>query len=164
MDRDGWCGPAIVNIALAAVGIRKSQESIMRHVYMPRFGTTQDSLFAYLSQYFRKVGFKTNARLRHVRYHLSRGHIVIVNWWDDLDEDDEDDGHYTIVQSVHCNGQKMRMIDPSDRGIWDIKTRVFLNRWYDYLDARNSKRLDRWLMWMDPVSKVPQKRVSRRSS
>lgn len=128
---------------------------------MPGFGTTQHALFAYLSKYFRRIGFKERSRLRHVRYHLSRGHIVIVNWWDDLEEDCGDDGHYTLVQSIRADGSTIRMVDPiEDRGIWNIKTRVFLDRWYDYLDVHNSKRLDRWLMWIDPESKINTRRFS----
>lgn len=161
MDHSGWCGQAVVCMTLAAVGIRKSQQSISRHIYMPGFGTTQHSLFAYLSKFFTRLGFKEGARLRHVRYHISRGHIVIVNWWDDLEEGDGDDGHYTLVQSVRSDGSTIRMIDPiEERGFWNMHTRMFLQRWYDYLDVQQSKRLDRWLMWIDPESKVRQRRVS----
>lgn len=128
---------------------------------MPGFGTTQHSLFAYLSKFFGRIGFKEDARFQHVRYHLSRGHIVIVNWWDDLEEGAGDDGHYTLVQSIRSDGSSIRMIDPCEyRGIWNIKTRAFLKRWYDYLDVQNTKRLDRWFMWIDPESKVRQRRVS----
>lgn len=163
MEHSGWCGQAVASMTLAAVGVRISQRAIGRHIYMPGFGTTQQALFAYLSKYFQRVGFKENSRLRHLRSHLSRGHIVIVSWWDDLEDNDYDNGHYTLVQSIHHNGARIRMIDPTeDRRFWDIKTRVFLRRWYDYLDVHNTKRLDRWLMWIDPESKVLSS--SRRSS
>ena len=128
---------------------------------MSGFGTTQQSLFAYLSKFFGKIGFREGARFRHVRYHLSRGHIVIVNWWDDLEENDGDDGHYTLIHSIRPDGSSIRMIDPTeDRGIWNMKTRAFLKRWYDYLDVQNSKRLDRWFMWIDPGSKISTRSLS----
>jgi ABC-type bacteriocin/lantibiotic exporter with double-glycine peptidase domain len=153
-QKDGWCGPAVIQMALAAGGIRTAQAIIARKVFQSWWGTNQQSIYAYLSQYFKHLGFKEGAYLKHVKYHLDRKHIVIVNWWDDYDKEDAD-GHYTLVVKVDLKTKRIHLADPAKgNGFWSLTTNDFNKRWYDILDIHGKKWIDGWMLWLDPHSRI----------
>ena len=79
----------------------------------------------------------------------------MVNWWDDLDKDDTEDGHYSLVLDFDKKGGKLTLADPSlGRGIWKINAKEFNKRWYDSLDTRGNKWVSGWMLWVDPKSKI----------
>ncbi|OGM18891.1 hypothetical protein A2686_05160 [Candidatus Woesebacteria bacterium RIFCSPHIGHO2_01_FULL_38_10] len=154
-EKPGWCGPAIAEMILKSAGIKKTQSEIAKDIYKPWWGTNQQILFAYLSKFFKQVNFRHNSNISHIKYHLKKGHIVVVNWWDDLEEDDAD-GHYCIVADYNKNSKKLTLIDPSTsrKGVWNISLKKFNSRWYDYLDIHGSTWVDGWMLWLNPNSKL----------
>lgn len=111
-------------------------------------------MVAYLSRFFSELNFKINSSIADIETHLNQSHIVIVDWWDDLDDDPNDppDGHYSIVASVDRKQGTLKLIDPSARGIWEMKLSDFEARWYDFLDVDQKIRQPRWLLWLAPSS------------
>lgn len=153
-QEDGLCGPAVIKMVLSAVGIDKTQSEIAAETFLPWWGTATTVMIAYLSRFFSQLNFKINASIADIEDHLNQGHIVIVDWWDDLDQDPADppDGHYSIIASVNREQGTIKLIDPSARGIWDMKLSDFADRWYDYLDVDQKLRQPRWLLHLAPAS------------
>ena len=154
-EKSGWCGPAIIQMALSRVHLEKSQEEIAHDVYKNWWGTSYSLMVAYLSRFFRRVKFKSNATIQDLKRLVDNGNIVIVDWWDDLDAEDPD-GHYCIVANVSREKKTIRLVDPTNarKGIWEIKIKDFRDRWYDYLDVHGSTWVDGLLIWIDPKSKI----------
>lgn len=153
--KDGWCGPAVIQMALASGGTRIPQKKIAKQVFQPWWGTTQQSIYAYLSQYFKRLGFKEGAYLRNVKYHLNKKHLVIVNWWYDYENPKDADGHYTLIVKVDSQRRKVHLADPAEgNGFWSLTTNDFNKRWYDSLDVRNKKWVSGWMLWLDPASRI----------
>lgn len=150
----GWCGPAVIQMALLSCGIDKTQEEIARAVYQDWWGTTGNIMLAYLSQFFGVLNFQNNSTLQDLSKHLSLGHIVIVNWWDDMDKEDEEGGHYSIIGGIEDG--KIVLVDPSNArsGIWTIDETEFVKKWYDYLDVNNKIKSEGFLLWINPASKI----------
>src|SRR3972149_4189697 len=153
--RPGWCGPAVIQMVLASVGLKKSQKEIAQAVYKEWWGTDQQLLMAYLSKFFKIVNFKNDAIFADINSHLEKGNIVVVDWMDDLD-DEEPAGHYSIVGDYDPKAKMLTLVDPSNarKGIWNISTKDFNSRWYDTLDVHNRTWVDGWMLWVDPKSKL----------
>ena len=154
-QEDGLCGPAVIKMALSAVGIDKTQAEIVADTNISWWGVDTSIMTAYLSRFFSDIGFKINADIKDIELHLRRGDIVIVDWWDDLtdDPDDPPDGHYSIVAKIDKRRGTIKLIDPSARGIWDMKISDFQDRWYDYLDVNQKIPQSRWFLRLNPVSR-----------
>lgn len=154
-QKPGWCGPAVIQMVFAAAGMRKSQKEIAHDVYQKWWGTTQQTILAYLSQFFKIVNFKQNATTVDISQHLDSGHVIIVNWWDDIDKSEDPDGHYSLVLKYDKETKKVTLGDPATgRGIWKMKARDFNFHWYDYLDTNNRTWIEGWMLWVDPKSKI----------
>ena len=153
--RPGWCGPAVIQMVLAKCGIKKTQEEIAKEVYKKWWGTTQQITLAYLSRFFKIVNYKNNAAMKDVLFHLKKGHIVILDWWDDFDVEMAG-GHYSIAVEYHPRLKALTLADPSnDRpGIWTISDKEFNAKWYDTLDVHNRTWIEGWMLWVDPKSKI----------
>jgi len=150
-EKAGWCGPAVIQMALLAAGIKKTQKAIAKDVYKSWWGTNQAIMYSYLSRYFKKLDFKEGAKISDLKHHLDRKHLVIVNWWDDYDsKPNEDCGHYSLVFDYNEKTKMLTLGDPSsDGGIWKISVRDFEARWYDSLDQRGKKWVEGWFLWVD---------------
>lgn len=152
--KGAWCGPAVIQMALSVAGIEKKQENIAEDVYQSWWGTTQQIMIAYLSRFFKELNYIENASLDDVSSHLGKGHIVIVNWWDDLDKDDPPGGHYSIVGEYKPG--VVTLVDPSNgrEGVWNIAQAEFEKKWFDTLDVRDQIKINHWMLWIDPASKI----------
>jgi len=154
-EENGWCGPAVIQMIFLAVGIDKSQKDIAGEVFFPWWGTHRQVLVAYLSRFFTNMGFLDNADLLDVSKLILSGKIVLVNWWDDLDGKDDEEGHYCLAVAMDDKEGTLTLVDPSEgRGVWKIKQDEFEKRWYDFYDVRNIMKAPKWLMWVDPSSLV----------
>lgn len=156
-QQDGWCGPAVIQTVLVAGGIAKTQQEIYRDVQLPWWGTARDVMFAYFSRFFSSVFMKEQATIEDLAACLASRRVVVVEWWDDLNDDPNDppDGHYSVVSSVNRNDGTLTLVDPSYRGIWEMGIADFEARWYDYLDVNHQHRAERWMLCVDLSSKKP---------
>ena len=142
-------------MTLDAVDISVSQEQIAKDIYIPWWGVGHQIMLAYLSRYFKKVNYKHNATIRDISFHLSKNHILIVNFWDDfLDGEGIGDGHYSVVSE--CKKGIITLIDPSNErdGVWSISTKKFRAHWYDTIETQDRLYVEGWLLWIDPMSKI----------
>ncbi|OGM56816.1 hypothetical protein A3A50_03800 [Candidatus Woesebacteria bacterium RIFCSPLOWO2_01_FULL_38_20] len=155
-QEDGWCGPAVVQMALAVGRIRKTQKAVAKDIYQPWWGTTQQAIHAYLSKYFSRLNSKNNSKISDILYHLNKDHAIIVNWWDDINTDPDDaDGHYCLILDYDQKNRKLVLADPSERrGIWKMGRKDFNDRWYDAIDLAGKKWIDGWMLWIDPTSRI----------
>ena len=154
-EKPGWCGPAVIQMVLGKCGIEKTQGEISRDVYKNWWGTPQQMILAYLSRFFKIVNYKHNATFRNISFHLNKGNIVILNWWDDFDEDIAG-GHYCLAINYDNKLRALTLADPSnDRpGIWTVSDRQFRLKWYDTLDVHDRTWIEGWMLWVDPKSKI----------
>lgn len=154
-EKPGWCGPAVIQMVLASVGIKKTQAEISRDVFKKWWGTNQQMMLAYLSRFFKIVNYKHNATMKDISFHLKRGNIVILDWWDNLDENNQG-GHYSIVADYDHKLRALTLVDPSNErpGIWTIADTEFNKKWYDTLDIHNRTWIDGWMLWVNPKSKL----------
>lgn len=144
-ERDSWCGVAVVQMVLRAAGIRRTQSSIARSIYLPKWGTTHDAMVAYLSRDIESLGTQQDATLEDIANHLSLGHAVIVNWYDNTSA--PSDGHYGIVARI--DEREIELVDPSDEHdkLWTMRRGAFLRQWFDHLDEKKRIRVNRWMLW-----------------
>jgi len=153
-ENPGWCGPAVIQMVLLASGISKTQAEIAKDVYLPWWGTTGPAILAYLSQFFKTVNYQEKSSLDDLSSHLKMGHIVILDWWDDLDKNESPGGHYSIVDKYE--NDTLTLIDPSNSrsGVWTVNGTEFVKKWFDTLDIRDEVKLSGWMLWLDPASKI----------
>lgn len=153
-EKKGWCGPAVIQMVLSACGIKLTQGEISRDVYKSWWGTTPQMMLAYLSRFFKIVNYKRNSKISDISYHLNKDHIVVVDWWDDLDV--EPDGHYSVVVDYDKKTKEVLLADPSRsrKGIWKINAKEFNSKWWDTLDIHGRTWIDGWMLWIDPSSKI----------
>jgi hypothetical protein len=151
-ENPGWCGPAVIQMTLNASGINKSQKEIAEDVHKDWWGTTQQIMLAYLSRFFKIVNYKQNATFKDVSLHLKNGHIVILDWWDDIDKEDEPGGHYSIAGDYDYKSRSLTLVDPANgrQGIWTISDKEFNKKWYDTLDVHDRTWVEGWMLWVDP--------------
>lgn len=141
-------------MVLLASGIKKTQKEISKHIYFDWWGTSDDMMVAYLSQFFTKLGSEMKSSLAEVEKHIKKGHFVIVNWWDNL-YPEEPEGHYTLVLSYDKSEKKLTLADPStNRGIWKMEEADFVKRWYDFWDVGRRIKARSPILWIDPKSKI----------
>ncbi|MEK7498133.1 MAG: C39 family peptidase [Patescibacteria group bacterium] len=156
--KPGWCGPAVLQMVFAAAGIRKTQRELAKAVYKEWWGSHTALMFAYLTRFFKTVNYKANGTFSDIEEHLAAGHIVIVDWWDNLDVNGGESGHYSIVIDYKKSKGILTLADPTNerKGIWEISTKEFNPRWYDTLDVHGKKWTDGWMLWVDPDSKIDE--------
>lgn len=155
-QKSGWCGPAVIQMALLAGGIKKSQKEIAKDVCFDWWGTSHDMMYAYLSKFYKNIDFQNDSNLKDISRLLKEKKVIIANWWDDLDPKDTE-GHYSLILSYNKNKSTLTLADPSEgreRGIWEMNAQKFKKRWYDYLDIRNKKKIKGWMLWVDPKTKI----------
>jgi len=142
-------------MVLAYCGIDKSQSEIKKYVHKKWWGTPQAMVLAYLSKFFKIVNYKQNATFKDITFHLKKGNVVVVNWWDDLDGE-LPGGHYSIVGDYDNKLRTITLVDPTNarKGIWTIKSSEFNRRWYDTLDIHDRTWVEGWMLWVDPKSKI----------
>lgn len=155
-EKPGWCGPSVIQMALRATGVKKTQSEIAKDVFKDWWGTTQQIMLAYLSRFFKIVNYKNNSTFKDISFHLKKGHIVIVNWWDDLDKDDTAGGHYSIVADYDFKLKGLTLVDPSNGRprVWTIADKEFNKKWYDTLDVHDRTWVEGFMLWIDPKSKI----------
>ena len=151
MPREGWCGQTTVKMIFNATGIKKSIYEISKYIYKPWWGCPSQLIVAYLSKFFLVVNYKINATIGDISLHLRLGHIVVVNFWDKIDDDE--DGHYAIVSNYE-NGT-LTMIDSSKEHDWQwgISGKAFRKIWYDTLSVDDRLYHEGFMCWIDPKSK-----------
>jgi ABC-type bacteriocin/lantibiotic exporter with double-glycine peptidase domain len=125
-ETDFYCGPAIVQMILAAQGIELSQKDIARVL-----GTTEaaGTNIAAIERFLASHGFvalrKNDVNVRDIDSAIAAGKKVVVGYV----EPSEDVPHYGIVAAV--TAQDIIIIDPWHGADHALARDVFEERWRD---------------------------------
>jgi hypothetical protein len=148
------CGPAVVCMLLDAIGIHVDQETVTKAanaeetimadgVKLEQIGLAVTRLAPETT-----LWYKYQANLDDIRYILSRGYGVGVEWqglfYDTEEEEEEDEvqdfGHYSIISDIDEEEQGLRIVNPHDDFAFHDKyfsIPTFLRRWWDTNEVIN---------------------------
>jgi ABC-type bacteriocin/lantibiotic exporter with double-glycine peptidase domain len=130
-----YCGPAILQMTLAAYGIEAPQERLAQEARTPldmHSGTELVHMVAVLRSYGLEVDASQNRNIEAVVGALQKDAIVIICYTEPVEEW----GHYAIVKEFR--GDNIVLIDPDSRtGETSLLTEEFERRWQDPLFTKS---------------------------
>ena len=147
---ENHCGPAVLQMLLENIGITAAQEEITEAAGATRtietHGTRVDQLAKAVQQLapIAKLWFKEKATVEDLEYVLDVcKYPVGVEWqglFDDMDDDDEDYGHYSIIANIDRAKDELIVVDPYKDFVDQnriIRMSTFLNRWWDFNEVKD---------------------------
>ncbi len=147
---ENHCGPAVIQMLLENIGINAAQEEITEAAgathTIETHGTRVDQLAKAVHQLapIAKLWFKEKASPEDLEYVLDVcKYPVGVEWqglFDDMDDEDEDYGHYSIIAHIDKGKDEMIVVDPYKDFVDQnriIKMSTFLNRWWDFNEVKD---------------------------
>ncbi len=147
---ENHCGPAVVQMLLENIGINAAQEEITEAAgatnTIALYGTRVDQLAKAVQQLapIAKLWFKEKASADDLQYVLDICKFPVgVEWqglFDDMDEDDEDYGHYSIIAHIDKAKDEVIIVDPYKDFVEQsriVKMSTFLNRWWDFNEVKD---------------------------
>lgn len=154
---ENHCGPAVIQMLLENIGVNVSQEEITEAAgatyTIARHGTRVDQLAKAVSQLApgARLWYKERAAPDDLQYVLDICKFPVgVEWqglFGDIDEDDDDYGHYSVVAHIDPLKDELIVVDPYKDFVDQnriLKMSVFLKRWWDYnqvKDLRTGKKV-----------------------
>ncbi len=147
---ENHCGPAVLQMLLENVGINAAQEEITEAAgathTIETHGTRVDQLAKAVQQLapIAKLWFKEKATVEDLEYVLDVCKFPLgVEWqglFDDMDDDDEDYGHYSIIANIDRAKDELIIVDPYKDFVDQnriIRMSTFLNRWWDFNEVKD---------------------------
>jgi hypothetical protein len=147
---ENHCGPAVIQMLLENIGVDATQEEITEAAGATRtietHGTRVDQLAKAVQQIapIAKLWYKEKASLDNLEYVLDICKFPVgVEWqglFDDMDDDDEDYGHYSIISHIDKVKDEIIIVDPYKDFVDQnriVKMSLFLNRWWDYNEVKD---------------------------
>ncbi|HSJ89039.1 MAG TPA: cysteine peptidase family C39 domain-containing protein [Anaerolineales bacterium] len=147
---ENHCGPAVLQMLLENVGINAAQEEITEAASathtIETHGTRVDQLAKAVQQLapIAKLWFKEKATVEDLEYVLDVCKFPVgVEWqglFDDMDDDDEDYGHYSIIANIDRAKDELIIVDPYKDFVDQnriIRMSTFLNRWWDFNEVKD---------------------------
>ncbi len=147
---ENHCGPAVIQMLLENIGVNVSQEEITESagatLTIATHGTRVDQLARAVNQLAPEavLWYKEKATPDNLEYVLDICKFPVgVEWqglFDDIDEDDEDYGHYSIVSHIDKLKDELIIVDPYKDFVDQnriIKMSLFINRWWDYNEVQD---------------------------
>jgi hypothetical protein len=147
---ENHCGPAVIQMLLENIGVNVSQQEITEAAgaaqTIETHGTRVDQLAKAVHQLvpIAKLWYKEKASLDDLQYVLEECKYPLgVEWqglFDDLDDDDEDYGHYSVLAHIDAAKDELIIVDPYKDFIDQnriIKVSTFLNRWWDFNEVKD---------------------------
>ena len=169
---ENHCGPAVVQMLLENIGVNLSQEEITdaagaTHT-IATHGTRVDQLAKAVHELapIAKLWFKDKASPEDLEYVLNEAKYPVgVEWqglFADMDHDDEDYGHYSIIAHIDKAKDELIVVDPYKDFVDQsriVKMSVFLNRWWDFNEVKDPdtgekefKKDEQLFFVVDPLS------------
>lgn len=147
---ENHCGPAVTQMLLENIGVNVTQEQITETadatLTIATHGTRVDQLAKAVHQLAPNVRlwYKDKASLSDLEYVLNIAKFPVgVEWqglFEDMDDDDEDYGHYSIVAHIDQAKDELIIVDPYKDFVDQnriIKISTFLKRWWDFNDVKD---------------------------
>jgi hypothetical protein len=147
---ENHCGPAVTQMLLENIGVHVSQEEITEAAgathTIETHGTRVDQLAKAVNNLASdaRLWYKENGTLENLEYVLEVCKFPVgVEWqglFGDVDEEDDDYGHYSIISHIDRWKDELIVVDPYKDFVDQnriIKVNIFLNRWWDYNEVMN---------------------------
>jgi ABC-type bacteriocin/lantibiotic exporter with double-glycine peptidase domain len=147
---ENHCGPAVIQMLLENIGVTASQEEITEAagatLTIETHGTRVDQLARAVHQLapIAKLWYKEKATAEDLEYVLDACKFPVgVEWqglFDDMDDDDEDYGHYSIIANIDQAKDEIIVVDPYKDFVDQsriVKMSTFLNRWWDFNEVKD---------------------------
>jgi ABC-type bacteriocin/lantibiotic exporter with double-glycine peptidase domain len=147
---ENHCGPAVVQMLLENIGVHVSQDAITEAAgathTIETHGTRVDQLANAVHELapHARLWHKEKASFEDLEYVLTEKKFPVgVEWqglFEDQDNDDEDNGHYSIVAHIDKARDELIVVDPykdfvDQNRIINIST--FKNRWWDFNEVKD---------------------------
>ncbi len=147
---ENHCGPAVLEMLLGNIGVNVSQQEITdaagaTHT-IETHGTRVDQLAKAVQKLvpIAKLWFKEKASLDDIFYVLEEAKYPVgVEWqglFEDMDDDDDDYGHYSIVAHIDRTRGELIVVDPYKDYVDQnriIKISTFQERWWDFNEVKD---------------------------
>lgn len=147
---ENHCGPAVIQMLLENIGVNATQEEITEAAgaaqTIETYGTRVDQLAKAVQQLtpIAKLWFKDKASAEDLEYVLEECKFPVgVEWqglFDDMDGDDEDYGHYSIVAHIDKLKDELIVVDPYKDFVDQsriVRMSLFLSRWWDFNEVKD---------------------------
>lgn len=147
---ENHCGPAVTQMLLENIGVNVTQEAITEAAgatyTIETHGTRVDQLAKAVHELapHAKLWHKEKASFEDLEYVLNeKRYPVGVEWqglFEDEDNDDEDNGHYSIVANIDKAKDELIIVDPYKDFVEQnriIKISLFEKRWWDYNEVKD---------------------------
>jgi len=147
---ENHCGPAVIQMLLENIGVNATQEEITEAAgatqTIATHGTRVDQLAKAVQQLSpdARLWYKEKGTPGDLEYVLENYKFPVgVEWqglFGDVDEDDDDYGHYSIVAHIDKVKDELIVVDPykdfvDQNRILNIS--LFLKRWWDYNEVQD---------------------------
>jgi hypothetical protein len=147
---ENHCGPAVTQMLLENVGVNVSQEEITEAAgathTIETHGTRVDQLAKAVHELapIAKLWYKEKASVEDLEYVLDEQKFPVgVEWqglFEDMDDDDDDYGHYSIIAHIDKVKDEIIVVDPYKDFVDQsriVKMSLFLNRWWDFNEVKD---------------------------
>ena len=147
---ENHCGPAVTQMLLENIGVNFSQEEITEAAgashTIETHGTRVDQLAKAVHELapIAKLWFKEHSSVEDLEYVLNECKFPVgVEWqglFEDMDDDDDDYGHYSIIANIDKTKDELIVVDPYKDFVEQsriVKMTVFLNRWWDFNEVKD---------------------------
>jgi hypothetical protein len=147
---ENHCGPAVTQMLLENIGINAAQEEITEAAgathTIETHGTRVDQLAKAVQKLapIAKLWFKEKASVQDLEYVLDVCKFPVgVEWqglFDDVDDEDDDYGHYSIIAHIDQAKDEVIIVDPYKDFVDQnriVKMSTFLNRWWDFNEVKD---------------------------
>ncbi len=147
---ENHCGPAVIQMLLENIGVNATQEEITEAAgathTIETHGTRVDQLAKAVNQLapIAKLWYKEKASPEDLEYVLDECKFPVgVEWqglFDDMDDDDEDYGHYSIIANIDKVKDEIIVVDPYKDFVDQnriVKMSLFLKRWWDFNEVKD---------------------------
>ena len=147
---ENHCGPAVLQMLLENIGVNASQQEITEAAgathTIETLGTRVDQLAKAVQELvpIARLWYKEKADLDDILYVLEEAKYPVgVEWqglFEDMDGDDDDYGHYSIIAHIDQAKDELIVVDPYKDYIDQnriIRISTFQDRWWDFNEVKD---------------------------
>lgn len=147
---ENHCGPAVIQMLLENIEVNVTQEEITEAAGAIRtietHGTRVDQLAkaVHILAPDARLWYKEKASPEDLKYVLNECKFPVgVEWqglFDEVDDDDEDYGHYSIIAHIDQVKDELIIVDPYKDFVDQnriVKMSIFLKRWWDFNEVKD---------------------------
>jgi len=153
---ENHCGPAVIQMLLENIGVTITQEAITEAAgathTISSHGTRVDQLAKAVNELapHARLWYKEKGTPADLEYVLEVCKFPVgVEWqglFGDVDEEDDDYGHYSIISYIDKWKAELIVVDPYKDFVDQnriLKMNIFLNRWWDYNEIQDPESGER---------------------